>query len=213
MFICNYKMTLEASVTLEAGAKYQYLCTLFRGEPLCQFDSLSADIEGTETPNVDYIIRGLAQYFPFANLLSKQKRVMRCGMKKTLSLTVRRYAARFIDINKYLASFTGVTFTDNIRVTKLNKILPNSIPNRWSKHAYVKGFDCESNTLKKAVNMFERMEISESIYERVVAQFYNNLPGQTPTVMVTAGKREEKPPCRGLAQRRVRVLERTENDM
>ena len=49
-----------------------------------------------ETLNVDYIIRGLAQYSPLVKFLSKQKRAMRRGMKKTRSLTVRRYAARLI---------------------------------------------------------------------------------------------------------------------
>ena len=33
------------------------------------------------------------------------------------------------------------------------------MPNRWSKQAYVQGFDYESISLKKAVNMFEHMEI------------------------------------------------------
>ena len=36
--------------------------------------------------------------------------------------------------------------------------------NIWSKQAYVQGFDCESITFEKDVNMFDRMEISESIY-------------------------------------------------
>ena len=37
------------------------------------------------------------------------------------------------------------------------------MPNSWSKNVYVQGFDCEYITFKKAVNIFERMEISESI--------------------------------------------------
>ena len=64
-----------------------------------QFDSLSADREGTETLNVEYIIWGLAQYFPSVNYLSKKKHAMRHGMKKPCSLTVRCYAVRFIDLN------------------------------------------------------------------------------------------------------------------
>ena len=42
------------------------------------------------------------------------------------------------------------------------------MPNSWSKQAYVQGFYCESISFKKEVNMFEHMEISESIYEDVV---------------------------------------------
>ena len=71
---------------------------------------------------------------------------MRRGMKKTCSLNVRRYTARLIYLNEYLASFTGATLTDKIGVTKLNEIPLKSIPTRCSKQAYVKGFDCESIT-------------------------------------------------------------------
>ena len=88
---------------------------------------------------------------------------MRRGMKKPRALTVRRYAACLIDLNEYLAPFTGETLTDKISVTKSNETLLNSMLNSWSKQAYVQGFDCKSITFKKDVNIFERMEISESI--------------------------------------------------
>ena len=73
-----------------------------------------------------------------------------------------------------MESLPGVSLTDKIRVTELNEILLNSIPNIWSKQAYVKGFDFESITFKKVVNMFERMEINESVYEGVVEPSYKN---------------------------------------
>ena len=47
-------------------------------------------------------------------------------------------------------------------------VFQNSIPNIWSKQAYVKVFDCKCITLKKAVNIFERMEIGKYIYKGVV---------------------------------------------
>ena len=62
--------------------------------------------------------------------------------------------------------------TDKIGVPELNEILLNSMPTSWSKQVYVQGFDCESITFKKAVNMFESMEISESIYEVVLEPSY-----------------------------------------
>ena len=58
LFVRNFNMTLAASGMLEAGAKYQYLRTLVRGEALRQFHSLSSGLEGTGTLNIDYIIRG-----------------------------------------------------------------------------------------------------------------------------------------------------------
>ena len=58
--------------------------------------------------------------------------------------------------------------TDNIVGIKLNKILHSIMPTSWSKQAYVQGFDCESITFKRAVNMFDRMETADSIYEGCV---------------------------------------------
>ena len=60
LFVRNFNMTLAASGTLEAGTKTQHLCTLVRGEALLKFESLSADVESTQTLNDDDIIKGLA---------------------------------------------------------------------------------------------------------------------------------------------------------
>ena len=79
---------------------------------------------------------------------------------------------RQIDLNEYFASFPGGTFDSKISVTKLNEIILNSMTNSLSRHYYVQVFCCESITFKMAVNMFERMEISESIYEVVVESPY-----------------------------------------
>ena len=62
------------------GVQYHYLRRLVRGEVLLQFDSFSDNMKGTETLNIDYFIRGLAQYFPPVNSLSKQKHAMRHGI-------------------------------------------------------------------------------------------------------------------------------------
>ena len=45
LFAHNFKMTLEASGTLQDAAKIQYLRTLVHGEALRQFDMLSADFK------------------------------------------------------------------------------------------------------------------------------------------------------------------------
>ena len=84
-------------------------------------------------------------------------------MKKPCSLKVRRYAAQLIDLNEYLAYFPGATIADKMGLTELYEILFNSMPHSWSKQAHVQGFDCETIYFQKSVNMFERMEIAESI--------------------------------------------------
>ena len=62
------------------------------------------------------------------------------------------------------------------------------MPNSWSKQAYIQGFDCEYITFKKSVNIFERMEIADSIYKGVVEPSYKKLLVKMPYVLVTAGK-------------------------
>ena len=76
------------------------------------------------------------------------------------------------DCNEYLASFLGATLTDEIGVIELNAIPFNSTPTRFSKQAHVKRFDCDSITLKISVNMFQRMDIAESIYKCLVEPSY-----------------------------------------
>ena len=46
------------------------------------------------------------------------------------------------------------------------------MPNIWRNKEYVEWFDCESITFKSAVNIFERMEIAEYIYEGVLEPSY-----------------------------------------
>ena len=76
------------------------------------------------------------------NFLSKQKRVMRFGMRNPCGLKVRRYAACFIDINEYLDFSPGATLSDKIGLTELNQKNLNIMPNSCSKKAYVRIFDC-----------------------------------------------------------------------
>ena len=49
---------------LDMDAKVQYLSTLVRGEALCQFDFLYADVKNKETYlTVDDLLKGLRRYF------------------------------------------------------------------------------------------------------------------------------------------------------
>ena len=52
-------------------------------------------------------------------------------------------------------------------------MLLNSMTNSWFKQAYVQGFYSKYISFKK-INMFERINISESIYEVVVEPSYKN---------------------------------------
>ena len=85
------------------------------------------------------------------------------------------------------------------------------MPNIWYKQAYVKGFDCGSISFNKAVNMFEKMEISDSIYKGVVEPSYKNVPGHMPTVLVTEGILEKNQTFQRITPQWVRGLSSAEN--
>ena len=88
---------------------------------------------------------------------------MRRIMRNPHGLKVRCYAAHLIDLNEYLALFPGVNLTDKIGMTDLNGVLLNIMPNSWIKQSCVQKFYYKSITFKRAINMFERKDIAESI--------------------------------------------------
>ena len=73
LFVRNFNMTPAASGTLDTGANIQYICTIFHGEELCQFYSLSAGVKSMEPLTVEYIIKGLSLYCSPVNFLSYKK--------------------------------------------------------------------------------------------------------------------------------------------
>ena len=65
---------------LEYGAKIHYLLTLVRVEALRQFDTLSAEVGGTNSEKLKSIIFGLGLYFFCVNDMSKEN--MRCAAEQ-----------------------------------------------------------------------------------------------------------------------------------
>ena len=113
---------------------------------LCQFDTLSAQVESSRPVTLASIILGLGVYCSPVNVLSKKKRTMCHGMRDQHSLKMRRYAARFVDLNDFVAMFPGANISYKICVTELNDIFLNSMPSIWSTKLYVQVFDGESIT-------------------------------------------------------------------
>ena len=114
LLIKTFQMTLEASGTLATGAKIKYLRTLVHGEQLCQIDTLTTEVGSITSDYFKSNILGLGTNFPPVNDLLKQNHAMRQGMVKQRGLKVRRYDARTIDLNKYVAVFRGEKTSNNI---------------------------------------------------------------------------------------------------
>ena len=75
--------------------------------------------------------------------------MMSHGTRNLLSLKIRHYAARMIDLNEYLAAFPGAKASDFCCVTELDEILLKSMSTIWIKQVYVQRFDCGSIDLKQ----------------------------------------------------------------
>ena len=71
-----------------------------------------------------------------------------------------------------LGFFTGSKSSDKTGEIYLNEIILCSMPNGWSRQAYVQVFNFEGVIFNQTTNMFDPMETDESIYEGVVEPSY-----------------------------------------
>ena len=77
LFVRKFNMNIAETGTMEMGANIQYHRTLVRGEALCQFDLLSADLKNTDKLYMEYIIKGFIIVPPQVNF----KKSARCAAK------------------------------------------------------------------------------------------------------------------------------------
>ena len=85
-----------------------------------------------------------------------------------------------VELNEYLTIYSGGNLSDKIGEKELKKILLNSVPNKWSNYACIWVFDCETIALKILWTSlkFERLKISETIYEGVVEYYFGRTIGE-----------------------------------
>ena len=145
-------------------------------------------------------------------MLCKKKRVMCHEMKKLHGLKVIRYADCMIYLNEYLSMLPREKASYNFFEMELNAILLKRMPKIWNRQAYVQGFYCE--TITKEICKHVWTHGNNRIYLwRCCRFFYKTLLRQIPTVLVTAGKWEEKLPNKIITTIWVRELESTEKVM
>ena len=71
LFVQNFQTDLEASGTLVASEKIQYLCTILRGKALPQLGMFSVQVGSTTIAHLNHIILRLGTYIFTVNALSK----------------------------------------------------------------------------------------------------------------------------------------------
>ena len=94
MFANSFKITLEASGTLQDAAKIQYLCTLVCGEALRQFDMLFTDFESSTPLTLEAIVLYWVRTFS-----------CKCDVRAKARNTPRNEEAVWIKVNILRGSF------------------------------------------------------------------------------------------------------------
>ena len=85
-------------------------------------------------------------------------------MRKPQSMTFKRFAARFTEMNNFLQLFPGLDVTKMMTHEELNRILLHAVPNEWGKQSYIKGWDSEMKTYKAATYTYHNY--ARSLFHR-----------------------------------------------
>ena len=86
---------------------------------------------------------------------------MRRPMRKPRDLLFKRFTERKIELDNYLPLFPGSRTSKKIPPKELNNILLHTVPNGWTKQAYLQGWDFKGKTYKETCETVKRMYIVE----------------------------------------------------
>ena len=89
------------------------------------------------------------------------------AMRKTQGTLFDIFAARLVQINKYLPFFTGSIEDKKMALEELNYILIHAVPNGWANQSHLQKWYYEGKTYKETCKIFERMEIAKQVYKWV----------------------------------------------
>ena len=78
-----------------APGRINYTRTMLHGTSLKEFDEIALVGNSTDS-NIKHITKGLLEYPPPLNALSKERRTMRCAMRKTHDMLFKRLAAQLM---------------------------------------------------------------------------------------------------------------------
>ena len=115
--------------------------------------------------HLQLIQESLLEYFFHINALYRQKRVMRRAIRKPWIMTFKHFVARLTEINNFLLLFPVSDVSNKMEMEEINDILFHAVSNRWAKQAYLQGWYFEMKTYRETCAMFDRMEVTEQVYE------------------------------------------------
>ena len=98
--------------------------------------------------------------------LQTQKCYMRRVLRKLQGMKIRDYFARYLQLNKYLSEFPPFLPRQQLPSDKVLEHAKFAIPNSWQKQMVLHGFNTIARTMDNFIKFCERLELSESIYNK-----------------------------------------------
>ena len=107
------KTEIDETSTTSPSNQTNFLSPMLRGSSLREFEELS--LQGKITNNdLKNIMEGLLDYFLPLNVISDQKRAMRCAMRKPCDMPIKRFATQLTQINIFIPLLTGLESSKKI---------------------------------------------------------------------------------------------------
>ena len=107
-------------------------------------------------------------------------------MRKPCDMPLKRFAAQLTEINNFLHILPSLDAKKNMTNEELKEILLHALPNGWENQSWLQVWNFEIKAYRETCVIFERMEISEQVYEGQTPS--KRIIGQITTVRVISGR-------------------------
>ena len=182
-FLENFRKVLVGQDLTTGVTQFAMARRLLLGDTLAQFEkkikevknaAVAAAEEGTAITNADVeTIDNLktclqavtVSVFPQKSLQT-QKRYMRRILRKPQGMKIRDYFAQYVQLNEYLQEFPPFLPNQHLPDDEVLEHAEFAIPNSWQKQMVMHGFNTIARTMDDFIEFCERLELSESIYDK-----------------------------------------------
>ena len=182
-FLENFKKVLVGQDLNTGATQFAMARRLLMGDTLSQFEKKIKELkakavheamEGTAVTDLDVeTVENLKLCFQAVTVtvlpqkaLQTQKRYMRRVLRKPQGMKIRDYFARYLQLNEYLLEFPPFLPGQQLPKDEILEHAEFAIPNSWQKQMVLHGFNTIARTMDDFIEFCERLELSESIYEK-----------------------------------------------
>lgn len=192
IYFCKAFQHIIDGQSLESGpSKFQMARVLLQGDALRVFNVATAKAENEETNETfKTCVKAVTKHVFPDGALKRQKRYMRRYMRKPRFMKAREMMARGMEMNDDLKYYPDYKESKRLDEDEMCDIIEFGLPGRWQKTMYVQGFDIADHSYDELMDMAERLETAEDIYE---ANYKNREPSAKPHAKHGSKKRAYGP--------------------